>query len=106
MHIMMSISEETRSSLQVSIATARSTLPALVHLAEEGRAVEITRRGRPVAVLLSAHAYRRLVARNGDLFAGIQAFRKRHDLRRLRLDAALADLRDASPGRPEREPEG
>ncbi len=106
MYIMMSISEKTSSSRQVSISTARSTLPALVHLAEEGQSVEITRRGRPVAVLLSTHAYRRLVTRTGDLFAGIQAFRKRHDLRRLRLDAALADLRDTSPGRPESEPEG
>jgi prevent-host-death family protein len=106
MYIMMSISEKPSSSRQVSIATARSTLPALVHLAEEGQAVEITRRGRPVAVLLSTDAYRRLVTRTGDLFAGIQAFRKRHDLRRLRLDAALADLRDTSPGRPESEPEG
>jgi antitoxin Phd len=106
MYIKMSISEKARSSRQVSIATARSTLPALVHLAEEGQAVEITRRGRPVAVLLSTLAYRRLASQTGDLFEGIKAFRKRNDLRGLCLDAALADLRDTSPGRPESEPEG
>lgn len=106
MYIEMSISEKTGPTRQVSIATARSTLPALVHLAEEGQAVEITRRGRPVAVLLSTLAYQHLMARTGDLFEGIMAFRKRHDLRKLRLDAALADLRDPSPGRPESEIEG
>lgn len=103
MYIIMSISEKTSPSRQVSIATARSNLPALVHLAEEGQAVEITRRGKPVAILLSTLAYRRLATRTVDLFEGIKAFRKRYDLGSLRLDDALTDLRDRSPGRQESE---
>ena len=35
----------------ISIADARNRLPALVHQAEAGEAVTITRRGKPVAVV-------------------------------------------------------
>src|SRR4051812_12210118 len=46
---------------QTSIADARDRLASLVHDVEEGPAVEITRRGRPVAVLVSYHEYQRLL---------------------------------------------
>src|SRR5690242_5133899 len=45
---------------QVSIAEARNHLPRLVQQAEAGETVQITRRGRPVAVLLSQEEYGRL----------------------------------------------
>ena len=38
----------------ISIADARNRLPALVHQAEAGEAVTITRRGKPVAVVISS----------------------------------------------------
>ena len=37
-----------------SIAEARNHLPAIVHDAENGAPIELTRRGKPVAVLISA----------------------------------------------------
>ena len=45
---------------QVSIAEARNHLPRLVQQAEAGETVQITRRGRLVAVLLSQEEYGRL----------------------------------------------
>jgi antitoxin Phd len=45
---------------QVSIAEARNHLPRLVQQAEAGETVQITRRGRLVAVLLSQEEYERL----------------------------------------------
>src|SRR5262245_55215562 len=45
---------------RVSVAEAKNRLPALIHEAESSQApVEITRRGKTVAVLLSSLAYER-----------------------------------------------
>ena len=43
-----------------SIAEAREQLPTLVHQAELGAPTTLTRRGKPVAVLVSTSAYARL----------------------------------------------
>lgn len=43
-----------------SIADARNHLTRLIHQAEAGEPVHITRRGKPVAVLLSAGEYARM----------------------------------------------
>lgn len=45
---------------QTSIADAKTQLTRLIHQAEQGEAVHITRRGKPVAVLLSEDEYERL----------------------------------------------
>lgn len=45
---------------QTSIAEAKTQLTRLIHQVERGEAVHITRRGKPVAVLLSEDEYRRL----------------------------------------------
>lgn len=50
----------TDSLPQYSIAQARDQLPQLVHTAEQGTPVELTRRGKQVAVILSAKEYDRL----------------------------------------------
>ena len=44
---------------EYSVAEARDRLPSLVHEAERGRAVRITRRGKRAAVLISEAEYRR-----------------------------------------------
>ena len=44
----------------VSIADAKNNLPRLIHEAEEGGAIELTRRGKPVAVIVSMAQYRKL----------------------------------------------
>lgn len=46
----------------VSVAEAKNRLPELVHGVEVSAPIQITRRGQPVAVLLSASEYERLQA--------------------------------------------
>lgn len=63
---------------ETSIAEAKTQLTRLIHQAEQGQAVHITRRGKPVAVLLSEDEYARLrkgqEGRNfGDLIAEMRA---------------------------------
>jgi prevent-host-death family protein len=86
-------------SRQHSIASAKNNLPALVHEAELGDPIEITRRGQPVAVLLSMAEYRRLSDARPDAWERLQTFRANYDLAELDIAGALAGTRDASPGR-------
>lgn len=46
--------------METSIAEAKTHLTRLIHQAEGGEPVHITRRGKPVAVLLSEAEYARL----------------------------------------------
>ena len=85
-------------SRSVSIAEAKDQLPRLVHEAEAGTPVEITRRGRAVAVLLSAEVYERLTIRPGSLWQGIRELRATYAAD-LSGDDPFAGVRDASPGR-------
>lgn len=86
-------------SNRYSIAAARNSLPALVHAVEGGSPVEITRRGRPVAVLLSIGDYQEMSNKKPDLWAAIQRFRQTADLEALDTEEIYADVRDRSPGR-------
>jgi prevent-host-death family protein len=45
---------------EASVAEAKNHLPRLIHQAEHGEPIHITRHGRPVAVLLAAQEYSRL----------------------------------------------
>src|SRR5258706_12606912 len=84
---------------QYSIADAKNQLPSLVHRVEQGGAIELTRRGKPVAVLVSSDEYRRLAGNSGDFWSSLQRFRQRADLASLDLVGALAEVRDRSPAR-------
>lgn len=64
----------------VSIAEARNGLTELLYEAEAGQPVTVTRRGRPVAVLLAEPAYQRLLraaAGAVDFFAWLETWRSR-----------------------------
>ncbi len=88
-----------RMPRDISIAEARDKLPALVHSVEEGPAVRLTRRGKPVAVLVSLEEYERHRPRRPDLWRAIQAFREGTDLRDLAVDEIFLGVRDPSHGR-------
>lgn len=82
-----------------SIAEAKNQLPRLVHEAEEGQEVHLTRRGRPVAVVMSVATYERLALR-GSFHRALTDFRARLGIDSLGIDPdQLAATRDASPGR-------
>lgn len=73
---------------QYSIAQARDHLPGIVHEVERGAPVELTRRGKPVAVILSLQDYRRLSSGRIDLWQAIEP------------EEWLEGVRARSPGRP------
>ena len=68
-------------SQQVSIAEARNNLSKLVRAAEQGQPIQLTRRGRPVAVLVAASEYERLteLPRTGFVEA-VREVRARYDV--------------------------
>jgi len=86
-------------SEQHSIADASGHLEELVRKAEEGEAVELTREGEAVAVLIGQHEYKRLPNRRRDFWEALQEFRRRVDLTELRADEVWGDVRDPDPGR-------
>lgn len=84
-----------------SITEARSNLPKLVREAESGKAVELTRRGELVAVLIGRRQYERLVARPRPFSEAWEEFARDVDLRELDVDPGevFGGVRDTAPGR-------
>ena len=64
-----------------SIAQARNNLAALVHHVESDGPIQLTRWGKPVAVLVSRADYERLKGEGSEgLWSSIERFRSTHDL--------------------------
>ncbi len=83
-----------------SVAEARQNFARLLQTAERGRVVEITRRGEPVAVVLSAAQYLALVGEGPSFEAAIDDIRARLGVDRLGIgDEDFAGLREKSAGR-------
>jgi prevent-host-death family protein len=80
-----------------SIAEARNDLSGVVREAEAGRPVTLSRRGRPVAVVVSTRDFARLTPQRRAFAAAIDAFRRDHGASL--DDADWLPERDASPGR-------
>jgi prevent-host-death family protein len=82
-----------------SVAEARDRLAALVHQAEQGRAIRITRRGKPAAVLVSEEQFLRSQGRQvPGLGDAILAWRKKYKGVEL-TDSQIDGWRDRSVGR-------
>jgi antitoxin Phd len=69
-------------SKQSSIADARRNLPTLVDEAEAGSEVQLTRRGRAVAVLVSIEEYERLKSHRMTFAEAYEAFRRKFPVAR------------------------
>ena len=83
-----------------SIADARQNLPALIREAETGEEVELTRRGKPVAVLVSHQTFKRLASIRRDFAAAYRDFRTNIDITDLELDPdeLFGNLREETAG--------
>jgi prevent-host-death family protein len=83
-----------------SIAEARAHLPSLVRDAESGEAVELTRRGEPVAVLIGRKQYARLTSKHRR-FEAYEKVARDFDLVELGIDPGdvFSDARDETRGR-------
>ena len=86
---------------KTTISEARQRLPSLVQSVERGDSVELTRHGKPVAVLISVREYQQLQASRPGLWDAITAFRDSSDLGALDIDVdrVFGDIRDSSAGR-------
>ena len=82
---------------RVSVAEAKNTLPALLHEAESAP-VEIVRRGKPIAVILSRASYDRLHGKSEGVWTSLERFRESHDLDELDAASAFDGVRDSKPG--------
>ncbi len=86
-----------------SVAQARGNLTGILHAVEAGESVHITRRGKPVAILLSAQEYSRLKGqskRKRDFWSALRELRNAPDFVPLGLTQEEVDSwRDREPGR-------
>jgi antitoxin Phd len=85
---------------QFSIAEAKNKLPSIIHQVEKGPSVELTRRGEPVAVLLSVHEYERLDQKTRGFWNALMTFRQVLQDEAVEItDLDFEGLRDSSAGR-------
>jgi prevent-host-death family protein len=69
-----------------SIAEARNQLPRLVHEVEKGDTVTLTRRGKPVAVMIGFAELRRLREQSTRFSDAYEELRRRFDWAKLSID--------------------
>jgi len=88
-------------AVRYSITDARSRFPTVVREAERGKPVELTRNGKPVAVVVGWEAYEKLSGRRKGFYEAVQEFRQKYDVEKLDLDPdeIFRGVRDRSPGR-------
>jgi len=83
-----------------SVAEARSRLAAIVKQVEAGVEVQLTRRGKPVAVLISHRQRERLRNDRPQFIDTYLAFLQRHSLKRAGVDPAFfQSMRSRNVGR-------
>ena len=88
------------AATKVSVAEARQNFARLIRTAQRGKAIEITRRGEPVAVLLSASEYLALTGERPSFVEAVDRVRDRLGVDQLGIgDEEFEGLRDDSPGR-------
>lgn len=87
-------------SKSYSIAEARDRFASIVHDVERDSAIELTRRGKPVAVLLSAEEYRRLLGGGESFWDAYSSLVERIEPGYLGIEPeTFGGVRDDSPGR-------
>ena len=83
-----------------SIAEARAHLPTIVDQAESGMDIQLTRRGKAVAVVVSLREYERLHGKHISFGDAYTRFLSTHSLQEVGLDKDFAaSVRDPSVGR-------
>lgn len=91
----------TKPPKQQSIADARTNLPQLIREAAAGEAIELTRRGERVAVLIGQKEYERLSSRPLRFSEAWDAFVSNICPANAKIDPdeVFAGVRDPLPGR-------
>ncbi len=87
-------------SKSYSVADARAHLPEILDDVEAGKDVELTRRGRPVALVLSPQRYEALRGEHAHFGDAYRAFLSRHSPTEVGLEPEFFDsLRARDSGR-------
>ena len=85
---------------QYSIVEARDHFTSLIRKVEQGTAVELTRHGKPVAVLISMAEYQKLNGEKSSFWDALSQFRNSIDLQQADIQPEIFEnLRDSSHGR-------
>lgn len=85
---------------EYSIAEACDQFTTIIRELETTPSIQLTRRGKPVAMLLAIEEYERLVAGRTGFWDNYQAFRNAVDLAELDIDPTIFDgRRNISPNR-------
>ena len=82
-----------------SITEARNHFTEVVHEAEAEGPVTLTRRGRPVAVVLALNEFQRLRSARPGFWDAAKAFRASTDISDLALGEVYRGIREHCPGR-------
>jgi len=82
-----------------SIAEAKDQLTRIVHEAEDGATIELTRRAELVAVLISLQEYRHFSFQKDEFWERLRAFRKKIRSGAYLQPGDLEALRDPTTGR-------
>jgi len=84
-----------------TIAGARAKLGDIVDEVEAGSDIELTRRGKKVAIVMSAARYARLQGERVAFMTAYETFRARHDLSQAGVERSWSrGLRAKDVGRP------
>jgi prevent-host-death family protein len=87
-------------SNRYSIAEARSRLPGIVHQAEAGIEIQLTRRGKPVAAVVSLRVLERLRGDRPRFSTAYRNFLTKYSLEDVGLETDFfAPIREKSTGR-------
>ncbi len=81
------------------MAEARSCLPAILDQVEAGMEVELTRRGQPVAVVVSCREFDRLRGKRRHFGEAYQSFLEKYSLDDIGLKSDFTSTRDKTAGR-------
>ena len=85
---------------RVSVAEAKNKLPSIIHEVEGGSVIEITRYGKPVAMVIPERDYKSIGAIGQGFWASLKKVRSLLKSEVVTLDEGdFRDLRDPSPGR-------
>ncbi len=97
MYIWMYIVDMSR---RYSVAEARSHLPTIIDQAESGVAVELTRRGQPVAVVVSSREFDRLRGRRSRFADAYRRYLQHYSPEEIGVERNFAaSTRDRTTGR-------
>lgn len=83
-----------------SIVEAKNNLSRIVHEAEEGETINLTRRGELVAVLLSAEAFQKITKKQASPASALEDFLGNENYKKVDIDQSIfEDLRVKTSGR-------